>query len=211
MRIQLKKLNSSNTKNLTKEGIRICNNAQLEIVLLNAPKTLDELRQAVEAPGLTFLATSEKAQALKDWIQFKQELEDLDIYKEVSFLTFDAIQVPDCYSTGELILPERVEAIRSMVDVIDPCIVPTCYFCEENQECFRFMYCSILYDSGYRRKDLVEKQTAERILKVISDTHTENIGYTNWLDSYFGNKFQKLCEQYGLKAIQTKDGVEIKE
>ncbi len=55
------------------------------------------------------------------------------------------------------------------------------------------------------------KKTAEKILRVISDTHTENIGYTDWLDSFFGDKFQKLCEQYGIKAIQTKDGVEIKE
>lgn len=168
MRIHLKKLNSSNTKNLTKEGIKICNKAQLEIVLLNAPKNIQELKQAVEAPGLTFLATSEEVQALKDWLQFKRELTDLGIYDQVSFLTFDAIEVPDCYSTGELVLPERVVAIREMVDIIDPCTKPTCYSCAEDRECSHFINCSILYDNGYRKQEVVEKRTAAKVLTDVS-------------------------------------------
>ena len=169
MRIHLKKLNGSNTKNLTKEGIKICNRAQLEIVILKAPKNIQELKQAVEAPGLTFIATSEEAQALKDWQQFKQELLDLGIYDQVSFLTFDAIEVPDCYSTGELVLPERVVAIREMVDIIDPCTKPTCSSCyEKSRECFHFINCSLLYDKGYRKQDVIEKQTAAKILADLS-------------------------------------------
>lgn len=169
MRIRLKKLNSSNTRNLTKEGLKICNKAQLEIVLLDAPKTIQELKQTVEAPGLTFLATSEEISALKDWQQFKQELLDLGIYDQVSFLTFDAIEVPDCYATGKLVLPERVVAIREMVDIIDPCTKPTCYSCDENsRECTHFIHCSILYDNGYRRKEVVEKQTAAKVLTDVS-------------------------------------------
>ena len=169
MRIHLKKLDGNNTRNLTKEGIKICNKAQLEIVLLNAPKTLQGLKQAVEAPGLTFLATSEEISALKDWQQLKQELLDLGIYDQVSFLTFDAIEVPDCYSTGELVLPERVVAIREMVDIIDPCTKPTCYSCEENnRECSHFINCSILYDNGYRKQEVVERQTAAKVLTEVS-------------------------------------------
>ena len=169
MRIHLKKLDSSNTKNLTQEGIRVCNKAQLEIVLLDAPLTVEDLKQAVEAPGLTFIATSEETQALKDWKQFKQELLDFGIYDQVSFLTFDAIEVPDCYSTGKLVLPERVVAIKEMVDVIDPCIKPNCYSCDEaNRECTHFINCSILYDNGYRKKELVEKQTAAKVLSDVS-------------------------------------------
>lgn len=165
MKIHLKKLNSSNTKNLTDEGIKVCNNAQLEIVLLNAPKTIEELKQAVEAPGLILLTTSEDSQALKEWVEFKRELIDLGIYDQVSFLTFDAIEVPDCYSTGELVLPERMVAIREMVDIIDPCTKPTCYSCDEkNRECSHFINCSILYDNGYRRKEVVERQTAAKVL-----------------------------------------------
>lgn len=169
MIIHLKKLDSNNTKNLTKEGIKICNRAQLGIVLLNAPKNIQELKQAVEAPGLTFLATSEEIGALKDWQQFKQELLDLGIYDQVSFLTFDAIEVPDCYSTGELVLPERVVAIREMVDIIDPCTKPTCYSCDENnRECSHFIHCSILYDNGYRKQEVIEKQTAAKVLTDVS-------------------------------------------
>lgn len=169
MRIHLKKLNNSNTKNLTQEGIRVCNKAQLEIVLLDTPLTIQDLKQAVEAPGLTFIATSEETQALKDWEQFKQELLDFGIYNQVSFLTFDAIEVPDCYSTGNLVLPERVAAIREMVDIIDPCIKPNCYSCDEcNRECTHFINCSILYDNGYRKKELVEKQTAAKVLSDVS-------------------------------------------
>lgn len=169
MRIHLKKLNNSNTKNLTQEGIRVCNKAQLEIVLLDTPLTIEGLKQAVEAPGLTFIATSEETQALKDWEQFKQELLDFGIYNQVSFLTFDAIEVPDCYSTGKLVLPERVAAIREMIDIIDPCIKPNCYSCDEcNRECTHFINCSILYDNGYRKKELVEKQTAAKVLSDVS-------------------------------------------
>lgn len=169
MRIHLKKLDSSNTKNLTQEGIRVCNKAQLEIVLLDAPLTIEELKQAVEAPDLTFIATSEETQALKDWEQFKQELLDFGIYDQVSFLTFDAIEVPDCYSTGKLVLPEREVAIKEMVDIIDPCIKPNCYSCDEyNRECTHFINCSILYDNGYRKKELVEKQTAAKVLSDVS-------------------------------------------
>ena len=169
MRIHLKKLDSSNTKNLTQEGIRVCNKAQLEIVLLDAPLTVEDLKQAVEAPGLTFIATSEETRALKDWEQFTQELLDFGIYDQVSFLTFDAIEVPDCYSTGKLVLPERVVAIKEMVDVIDPCIKPNCYSCDEaNRECTHFINCSILYDNGYRKKELVEKQTAAKVLSDVS-------------------------------------------
>lgn len=118
MRIHLKKLDSSNTKNLTQEGIRVCNEAQLEIVLLDTPLTIEDLKQAVEAPGLTFIATSEETQALKDWEQFKQELLDFGIYDQVSFLTFDAIEVPDCYSTGKLVLPENMELKMTRFDLI---------------------------------------------------------------------------------------------
>lgn len=169
MRIHLKKLNNSNTKNLTQEGIGVCNRAQLEIVLLDTPLTIEGLKQAVEAPGLTFIATSEETQALKDWEQFKQELLDFGIYDQVSFLTFDAIEVPDCYSTGKLVLPERVAAIREMIDIIDPCIKPNCYSCDEcNRECTHFINCSILYDNGYRKKELVEKQTAAKVLSDVS-------------------------------------------
>ena len=169
MRIHLKKLNNSNTKNLTQEGIRVCNKAQLEIVLLDTPLTIEGLKQAVEAPGLTFIATSEETQALKDWEQFKQELLDFGICDQVSFLTFDAIEVPDCYSTGKLVLPERVAAIREMIDIIDPCIKPNCYSCDEcNRECTHFINCSILYDNGYRKKELVEKQTAAKVLSDVS-------------------------------------------
>lgn len=193
MRIHLKKLNSSNTKNLTQEGIRVCNKAQLEIVLLDAPSTVEELKQAVEAPGLTFLATSEEAQALKDWQQFKQELQDLGIYDQVSFLTFDAIEVPDCYSTGKLVLPKRLVAIREMVDIIDPCTKPTCYFCdEESRECPHFINCSILYDNGYRKQEIIEKQTAAKVLTDVALMLKE-----------FTDKavIQELAEKYGVKDV----------
>lgn len=193
MLVHLKKLDSSNTKNLTEEGIKICNRAQLEIVLLDAPLTIEELKQAVEAPGLTFLATSEELQALKDWQQFKQELEDLGIYKEVSFLTFDAIEVPDCYSTGKLVLPERVVAIREMVDVIDPCTKPTCYSCDENnRECSHFIHCSILYDNGYRKKEVIEKQTAA---KVITDVALLLKEYTDKA------VLEELAKKYGVEYV----------
>lgn len=58
-------------------------------------------------------------------------------------------------------------------------------------------------------EERARKETAREILEWISDTLTENIGYTGWLDSYFGDKFQNLCKKYGLKAIQTQDGVEV--
>jgi hypothetical protein len=84
-------------------------------------------------------------------------------------LTFDAIEVPDCYSTGELVLPERVTAIREMVDIIDPCTKPTCYSCDENnRECSHFIHCSILYDNGYRKQEVIEKQTAAKVLTDVS-------------------------------------------
>lgn len=193
MRIHLKKLDSSNTKNLTKEGIRVCNNAQLEIVLLNVPNTIEELKQAVEAPGLTLLTTSEDSQALKEWVEFKRELIDLGIYDQVSFLTFDAIEVPDCYSTGELVLPERMVAIREMVDIIDPCTKPTCYSCdEENRECSHFINCSILYDNGYRRKEVVERQTAA---KIITDVALLLREYTDKA------VLEELAKKYGVENV----------
>lgn len=66
---------------------------------------------------------------------------------------------------------------------------------------------------GVGRKDGAEvavKETAKEILDEVAYEYTEDMGYTDWLeDCYFGGAMERLCKKYGLKAIQTKKGVEV--
>ena len=54
------------------------------------------------------------------------------------------------------------------------------------------------------------KDNAKEILNKVAYVYTEDMGYIDWLkDCYFGGEMERLCEKYGLKAIQTKKGVEV--
>ena len=67
------------------------------------------------------------------------------------------------------------------------------------------------YDLGYALGyDIAVKDTAKEILNEVAYVYTEDMGYIDWLkDCYFGGEMERLCEKYGLKAIQTKKGVEV--
>ena len=55
------------------------------------------------------------------------------------------------------------------------------------------------------------KQTAKEILHSVSNTYTNDTAWTDWLNDFFGAKFKELCEENGLKAIQTENGVKVEE
>lgn len=57
----------------------------------------------------------------------------------------------------------------------------------------------------------IKKETAKEILQRVSDTYTNDTAWTDWLNDFFGAKFKELCEENGLKAIQTENGVKVEE